>query len=57
MPNITDRDTVVSLATIASNAYVRFPKDDDEKKKSDWIDVGGWDPDEGKPRHQFWLGL
>lgn len=46
VPNMTDRNTVVSLATIASNAYVRFPKDDDEKKKSDWIDVGGWDPDE-----------
>ncbi|KAI3404216.2 ATG15 [Candida oxycetoniae] len=46
VPNITDRDTLVSLATISSNAYVRFPKDDEEKKKSDWIDVGDWDPDE-----------
>ncbi|RCK57844.1 putative lipase ATG15 [Candida viswanathii] len=44
VPNITDKDTVVTLATISSNAYVRFPKNDDEKKKSDWIDLGDWDP-------------
>ena len=44
VPNVTDRDTVVTLATISSNAYVRYPKDDDEKKKSDWIDLGDWDP-------------
>ncbi|EMG50333.1 hypothetical protein G210_4625 [Candida maltosa Xu316] len=44
VPNVTDRDTVVTLATISSNAYVRYPKSDDEKKKSDWIDLGDWDP-------------
>lgn len=44
VPNVTDRDTVVTLATISSNAYVRYPKDDDEKRKSDWIDLGDWDP-------------
>ncbi|KAI5956817.1 ATG15 [Candida jiufengensis] len=46
VPNITDRDTVITLATISSNSYVRFPKDDEEKKKSDWIDVGGWEPND-----------
>ncbi|CUM65192.1 uncharacterized protein PRCAT00002820001 [Priceomyces carsonii] len=45
IPNVEDKDTIVSLATISSNAYVRFPKDDDEKKKLDWTDVGDWDPD------------
>ena len=44
IPNVTDKDTVVTLATISSNAYVRYPKSDDEKKKSDWIDLGDWDP-------------
>ncbi|EER34043.1 hypothetical protein CTRG_02861 [Candida tropicalis MYA-3404] len=44
IPNVTDKDTVVTLATISSNAYVRYPKNDDEKKKSDWIDLGDWDP-------------
>ena len=47
VPNVTDRDTVVKLATISSNAYVRYPKDDDEKRKSDWIDLGDWDPKRG----------
>ncbi|WLF81690.1 Putative lipase atg15 [Lodderomyces elongisporus] len=47
IPNITDKDTIVTLATISSNAYVRFPQNDDDKKKSDWTDVGGgWIPDE-----------
>ncbi|CAH2352212.1 putative lipase Atg15p [[Candida] railenensis] len=40
IPNVKDKDTIVSLATISSNAYVRIPKNEDEKNKSDWIDVG-----------------
>ncbi|KAK6203371.1 Alpha/Beta hydrolase protein, partial [Scheffersomyces amazonensis] len=44
-PDIRDRNTLVSLATISSNAYVRFPKDDNEKNQSDWIDVGDYNPD------------
>ncbi|CAK7892909.1 putative lipase Atg15p [[Candida] anglica] len=40
IPDIKDRDTLVSLASISSNAYVRLPKNEEEKKKSDWIDVG-----------------
>lgn len=47
IPDVKDRDTVISLATISSNAYVKFPKDDKEKKRLDWIDVGDpWVPDE-----------
>lgn len=47
IPDVNDKDTVVSLATISSNAYVKFPKDDDEKKRLDWVDVGEpWVPDE-----------
>ncbi|KAK6458227.1 Alpha/Beta hydrolase protein [Scheffersomyces xylosifermentans] len=53
VPNMKDRDTIVSLATISSNAYVRFPLDDDEKKKSDWIDVGDWTPDENNTDINF----
>lgn len=47
IPDVRDKQTVVSLATMSSNAYVRFPKSDDEKKKLDWIDVGRpWVPDD-----------
>ncbi|ODV81867.1 alpha/beta-hydrolase [Suhomyces tanzawaensis NRRL Y-17324] len=53
IPDVKDKDTVVSLATISSNAYVRFPEDDDEKRRLDWIDVGGWIPDEDHPDINF----
>lgn len=44
IPDMKDKDTLVSLATISSNAYVRIPKSEEEKKNLDWIDVGGdWD--------------
>ncbi|RLV96581.1 putative lipase ATG15 [Spathaspora sp. JA1] len=46
VPNITDKDTIVTLATISSNAYVKFPLDDKDKNKTDWIDIGGWEPDQ-----------
>ena len=46
IPNMKDKDTLVSLATISSNAYVKFPKDENEKNKLDWIDVGQWEPDQ-----------
>lgn len=46
IPDVGDRDSLISLATISSNAYVRYPQSDDEKNKLDWIDVGGWNPDE-----------
>lgn len=46
VPNIRDKDTIVSLATISSNAYVKIPKNDKEKKNLDWMDVGDpWEPD------------
>lgn len=57
VPDVKDRDTVVSLATISSNAYVRFPKDDDEKKNLDWIDVGEpWVPDDRNNNIEFGWG-
>jgi lipase ATG15 len=34
-PNITDKATVLTLATIASNAYIQH------QNSSDWVDVGG----------------
>lgn len=47
VPDVQDKDLLVSLALISSNAYVRFPQSDKEKKKLDWIDVGDpWLPDE-----------
>lgn len=46
IPDMKDRETIVNLATISLNAYVRFPQNKEEKKKLDWIDVGGWEPDE-----------
>lgn len=51
VPDITDRDTVIGMALIALNAYVRFPKDDD--KKLDWRDVPGWDPDRDNEDLEF----
>lgn len=57
LPDIQDKDSVVALALISSNAYVKLPLDDDEKKKLDWIDVGDpWDVDEENPDVNFgWL--
>lgn len=56
IPDIENRDSLVSLALIASNAYVRIPTDDDLKKKSDWTDLGDWDVDEEHPDVNFgWL--
>lgn len=54
VPDVDDKDTIVSLATISSNAYVRFPKNDDEKKNLDWIDVGDpWVPDDRNNNIEF----
>lgn len=57
VPDMKDKDTLVSMASISSNAYVRFPKDDKEKLKSDWTDVGqGWQPDTDDENINFgWL--
>lgn len=57
VPDVKDKDTLVSLALMSSNAYVRLPKTDKEKKKLDWIDVGDpWGVDEGNPDVEFgWL--
>lgn len=46
LPNLTDKDTMISLALMLSNAYVRLPESDEEKRKLDWTDVGGWEPNE-----------
>lgn len=57
VPDVNDRDTLVSLATISSNAYVKLPENEKEKKKLDWIDVGDpWAPDEDNEDVNFgWL--
>ncbi|OBA23662.1 alpha/beta-hydrolase [Metschnikowia bicuspidata var. bicuspidata NRRL YB-4993] len=57
VPDIKDRDTVVSLATISSNAYVKLPRSEKEKEKLDWVDVGDpWAPDEDNADMNFgWL--
>lgn len=59
VPDVHDKELLVSLALISSNAYVRFPKDDDEKKRLDWIDVGDpWAPDEDHNDINFgWLDV
>lgn len=51
IPDVTDRDTVISLALISSNAYVRLPA----SEKSDWTDVGGYDPDDKEDIGFGWL--
>lgn len=38
-PNITDKETVISLALMSSNAYVQFPYE------GDWRNLTGWDND------------
>lgn len=43
VPNVNDKSTLVSMALMSSNAYVRFPIKDD---KTDWRDVIGWKPDD-----------
>ena len=57
VPDVKDRDTLVSLATISSNAYVKIPQNENEKNKLDWIDVGDpWEPDEDNADMNFgWL--
>lgn len=47
IPNVTDRNTIISLATISSNAYARIPSNDgkNDKQKSDWDDLGDYVPD------------
>lgn len=57
LPDVEDKDSVVALALISSNAYVRLPLTDDEKDKLDWVDVGDpWDVDEENPDINFgWL--
>lgn len=57
VPDVHDKDTLVSLALMSSNAYVRLPKSEKEKKKLDWIDVGDpWDVDRENPDINFgWL--
>lgn len=57
VPDVQDKDTLVSLALMSSNAYVRLPKSKKEKDKLDWIDVGDpWDVDRENPDINFgWL--
>lgn len=57
VPDIKDKDTLVSLATISSNAYVRLPQSEKEKDRLDWVDVGDpWAPDEDNADVNFgWL--
>ncbi|EGV62826.1 hypothetical protein CANTEDRAFT_108669 [Yamadazyma tenuis ATCC 10573] len=57
-PDVSDKDTLVSLALISSNAYVRFPKSEEEKRKSDWTDLGEeWQPDQNNSDLEFgWDG-
>lgn len=57
VPDVNDRDTLVTLALVSSNAYVRLPENDEDKKNLDWIDVGDpWNPDEENPDLNFgWL--
>lgn len=57
VPDVKDKDTLVNLALMSSNAYVRLPKTDKEKKKLDWVDVGDpWDVDGENPDVNFgWL--
>lgn len=57
VPDVLDRDTVVSLALVSSNAYVRLPRNDKDKQKLDWIDVGDpWAPDDDNDDVNFgWL--
>lgn len=52
-PNMTDKETIVSLALMSSNAYVRVPYEGDWRNVSDWdqlenpdSSIGiGWDGD------------
>lgn len=53
IPDIKDQETLMSLATISSNAYVRFPQSEKEKEKLDWIDVGDWTPNEDDENIEF----
>ncbi|QFZ28675.1 putative lipase [Clavispora lusitaniae] len=57
VPDVNDRNTLVSLALVSSNAYVRLPQNDDDKKNSDWIDVGDpWSPEDEHDDLNFgWL--
>lgn len=57
VPDVQDKETLVSLALVSSNAYVRLPLNDDDKKNLDWIDVGDpWIPDGDHPDVNFgWL--
>ncbi|BAP71283.1 putative lipase ATG15 [Kluyveromyces marxianus] len=38
-PNVTDKDTIISLALMSSNAYVPLPFE------GDWRNISGWDHD------------
>ncbi|CDO93112.1 unnamed protein product [Kluyveromyces dobzhanskii CBS 2104] len=38
-PNVTDKDTIISLALMSSNAYVQLPYE------GDWRNLSGWDHD------------
>lgn len=54
VPDVSHKHSLVSLALMASNAYVRYPKDDKEKKKLDWYDVGRpWVADENNTDIEF----
>lgn len=57
VPDVNDRNTLVSLALVSSNAYVRLPQNDDDKKNLDWIDVGDpWLPEDEHDDLNFgWL--
>lgn len=54
IPDVGDKDTLVSLATMSSNAYVRLPVRDKDKDKLDWVDLGdAWKPDTKHPEINF----
>lgn len=54
IPDVNDKQTLVSLALMSSNAYVRFPHDDKEKKKLSWYDVAEpWVPDQNNSGIEF----
>lgn len=57
VPDVRDRNTLVSMALISSNAYVRLPRSEKDKQKLDWIDVGDpWLPDDTHDDVNFgWL--
>ncbi|CAH6718609.1 putative lipase Atg15p [[Candida] jaroonii] len=57
LPDVNDKETLVTLALMSSNAYVKYPIDDDGKKASDWYDIGEpWVPDKNHSDVEFGWG-